>query len=87
MRLAAENQVPWLMCWFIHRHKYQVSSYAQGVCLSNMQSPSGCCYLGNLGFCCCCCWSRLEDDKYLGESHAGSGELEELPESESGAWI
>lgn len=24
MRLAAGNQVPWLMCWFIHRHKYQV---------------------------------------------------------------
>lgn len=80
MKLAAENQVPWLMHWFIHKHKYR-ALYAQGVCLSSMQSPSRCCYLGTSG---CHCWNRLEDDRYLGENQAGSGELEALPESEGG---
>lgn len=72
MRLAAGNQVPWLMCWFIHRHKYQALMPRVCVCLSNTQRPSGCCYLGNLGFC-CCCWSRLEMTSTLGKTKLGLG--------------
>lgn len=48
-------------------------------CVTEQHRPSGCCYLGNLG---CRCCSGLEDDRYLWENQAGSGELDLLQESE-----